>query len=98
RLVSDWSSDVCSSDLAAHLVRDEGRARRGGGKVQAEADFPRAEAEEDVAVLAQIIGPEPTPALAAQVAEEYRRLLDKLGKDDLRSEERRVGKECRVGG
>jgi DNA-directed RNA polymerase specialized sigma24 family protein len=70
---------------AAHLVRDEARARRGGGKVQAEADLPRADAAEDVALLAQVIGDEPTPALAAQVAEEYGRLLDKLGADDLRA-------------
>ena len=31
-----------------------------------------------------MIGAEPTPELAAQVAEECRRLLDKLGEADLR--------------
>ncbi len=33
----------------------------------------------------RVIGPEPTPALAAQVADEYRRLLDGLCEDSLRS-------------
>jgi DNA-directed RNA polymerase specialized sigma24 family protein len=35
--------------------------------------------------LAQIEGPEPTPAFAAQVAEECRRLLERLDSPELRS-------------
>ena len=69
---------------AAHQVRDEFRAKRGGGRVNAESDLPATDAEGEAA-LAQVIGSEPTPQFAAQVAEEYRRLLDKLGNDDLRS-------------
>ena len=34
--------------------------------------------------IEQVVGTEPTPEFAAQVAEEYRRLLDKLGDDELR--------------
>jgi DNA-directed RNA polymerase specialized sigma24 family protein len=69
---------------AAYLVRHESCLRRGGGKVRVEADLPH-DAEEGEAALARVIGEEPTPALAAQVAEEYRRLLGKLYDDELRS-------------
>jgi DNA-directed RNA polymerase specialized sigma24 family protein len=53
------------------LRQQEGRQKRGGGKVHPEAD------------LAEVIGPEPTPEFAAEVVEEYRRLLDKLGDAEL---------------
>jgi DNA-directed RNA polymerase specialized sigma24 family protein len=70
---------------AAHQVRDELRAKRGGGKVSPEADLTPADDPDGEAALARVIGSEPTPEFAAQVAEEYRRLLDKLGDADLRS-------------
>jgi DNA-directed RNA polymerase specialized sigma24 family protein len=35
--------------------------------------------------LAEFIGSEPTPEFAAQVAEECRRLMDRLGDDELRA-------------
>ena len=38
----------------------------------------------DGAAIEQVIGDEPTPAFAAQVTEEYERLLDKLADDSLR--------------
>jgi DNA-directed RNA polymerase specialized sigma24 family protein len=75
---------VMTARKAAHLVRDENRDRRGGGKVATEADLQKAN-EEGEAALAQVIGSEPTPELAAQVAEECGRLLDKLGDEDLRT-------------
>ena len=75
---------VFTARKAAHLIRDENRGRRGGGKVSPEADLPNS-AEEGEAALARVIGNEPTPELAAQVAEECCRLLDKLADDDLRS-------------
>jgi DNA-directed RNA polymerase specialized sigma24 family protein len=52
---------------AVTLARHEGRLKRGGG-VQDEAGG-----------LAQVVGDEPTPEFAAQVAEECARLLDVLG-------------------
>jgi DNA-directed RNA polymerase specialized sigma24 family protein len=70
---------------ACNLIRDERRARRGGGKVSTEADLRPAGWEDGEGVLARVLGNEPTPELAAQVAEECRRLLDKLGDNDLRS-------------
>ena len=59
---------------AIDLRQHEGRAKRGGGTEPAEA-----------AVLEQVVGREPTPEFAAQVAEECRRLLAKLDDPDLRA-------------
>jgi DNA-directed RNA polymerase specialized sigma24 family protein len=70
---------------ASRLKRAEAAAKRGGGKVRAETDLPSDDSGEGEAALAQVMGTEPPPALAAQMAEEYRRLLDKLGDDELRS-------------
>jgi DNA-directed RNA polymerase specialized sigma24 family protein len=61
---------------AASLVRDETRQKRGGGMVL----HASALADED-SLLAEFIGTEPTPDFAAQVAEECRRLLDRLDAD-----------------
>jgi DNA-directed RNA polymerase specialized sigma24 family protein len=74
---------VITARKAAHHVRDERRARRGGGRVRAETDL--AAADDEAGLLAQVIGNEPTPAFAAQLAEQYRRLLDGLGSDELRA-------------
>ena len=62
------------------------RQKRGGGRVFVEADLNPfwADDESATAGLEQIIGPEPTPEFAAMVAEQYRRLLDRLGEDSLR--------------
>jgi RNA polymerase sigma factor (sigma-70 family) len=68
---------------SAHQVRDERCGKRGGGKVSAEADLPRQADDEEV--LAQLIDSEPTPQLAAQMADECQRLLAKLSDDDLRA-------------
>jgi DNA-directed RNA polymerase specialized sigma24 family protein len=74
---------VLTARKAARLVRDGLAQKRGGGKVCLEADLPRGDDEDGDAGLAQAMGLDPTPELAAQVAEEYRRLLNKLGDDDL---------------
>jgi DNA-directed RNA polymerase specialized sigma24 family protein len=60
---------------ATDPLRRESRQERGGGlagRESALAAGPEAEAED----LAQVIGPEPSPEFAAQVAEECRRLGD----------------------
>jgi DNA-directed RNA polymerase specialized sigma24 family protein len=59
---------------AAHLLRDGGRLKRGGGET----------ADEDVD-LELIAGEEPGPELIAEMAEEYRRLLGRLGDETLRA-------------
>jgi DNA-directed RNA polymerase specialized sigma24 family protein len=68
---------------ALHVIRDERRQKRGGGRVLDENALAGA-APGDDAGLDAVIGAEPTPDFAAQVAEQYRRLLDLLGDDELR--------------
>src|SRR5262249_42721566 len=75
---------VLTARKAAHLKRDELTAKRGGGNVRAEADLDEAGTEGE-ALLATVVGSEPTPELAASIAEEYRRLMDRLASDELRS-------------
>jgi DNA-directed RNA polymerase specialized sigma24 family protein len=71
-----------ASDLAQH----ERRQKRGGGAVLDEAALScPAGSSAPEAALEQIEGLEPTPAFAAQVAEECRRLLERLDSPELRS-------------
>jgi DNA-directed RNA polymerase specialized sigma24 family protein len=49
-----------------------------------ESVIPRGLSEGDEVGLEQIVGREPTPAFAAMVADECRRLLQALGNDTLR--------------
>lgn len=71
-----------ASDLAQH----ERRQKRGGGAVLDEAALPRpVDSSAQGAALEQFAAPEPTPAFAAQVAEECRRLLERLDSPELRS-------------
>ena len=80
-----WQLLVVITVRKAHkLVRDEGRQKRGGGKVQPAHAPADAETTADEAPFAQIISKEPTPEFAAQVAEECQRLLDDLGDAELR--------------
>jgi DNA-directed RNA polymerase specialized sigma24 family protein len=70
---------------AARLARDEQCLKRGGGAVLEEAALTDAAAGEMPTGLEAVIGREPTPEFAAQVAEECQRLLSVLGDDELRS-------------
>jgi DNA-directed RNA polymerase specialized sigma24 family protein len=65
---------------AYRLIQHEGRHKRGGGGVH----HLSALVEEGSGVV-EVLGREPTPELAAGVAEECRRLLDALGDTELRS-------------
>jgi DNA-directed RNA polymerase specialized sigma24 family protein len=69
---------------AGHLVQHEGRQKRGGNAVVGESEVP-GPADSDGLGLAQFLDPHPTPQFAAQVAEEYQRLLALLPDADLRS-------------
>jgi DNA-directed RNA polymerase specialized sigma24 family protein len=73
-----------TSRKALHLRRDENLPKRGGGGVRslAEGSGPSSSRE---AVLEQILDPEPTPAYAALVADESRRLLELLSEEQLRT-------------
>src|SRR5262249_11352800 len=63
---------------AVDLRRHETRGRRGSGRVLVLADLEDGEIE-------SFLGSEPTPELAAQMADECRSLLDRLGDETLRS-------------
>jgi DNA-directed RNA polymerase specialized sigma24 family protein len=63
---------------AIDLARRQGRARRGAGRAATLADLAGFDLDE-------VLGPTPTPELAAEMAEECRRLLDRLGDETLRS-------------
>jgi DNA-directed RNA polymerase specialized sigma24 family protein len=66
------------------LARRENSLRRGGGAVQGEsALIPRGE-REGGAAWDEILGGEPSPAFACQVADECARLLDRLDDPQLR--------------
>ena len=74
---------VITDRKAAGLVRHETRDKRGGGRVipaSAAAGSDGSAAD----VMARVAGPEPSPAFAAEVAEECRRLLELLGDGELR--------------
>ena len=70
---------------AKKTVRDEFRQKRGGGAVLGESALM---SREDVAAgvhgLERVLGNEPTPEFAAQVAEEWHELLNRLNDDELR--------------
>jgi len=66
------------------MIRDECREKRGGGMSWMRTPSSDQRSEDPDAGLEQVIGAEPTPEFAAQVAEECRRLLDLLGDDLLR--------------
>jgi DNA-directed RNA polymerase specialized sigma24 family protein len=76
---------VFTARKTSRLLRDAARQKRGSGKVQTEADLPDSEEDTDEGALAQVVGQEPTPEFAAQVAEECQRLLDKLPEPGLRA-------------
>jgi DNA-directed RNA polymerase specialized sigma24 family protein len=63
---------------ACNLAKHERRQSRGAGRVQIFSDLAEWGADD-------LPGAEPTPELAAQVAEEYRRLLGLLRDESLRS-------------
>jgi DNA-directed RNA polymerase specialized sigma24 family protein len=70
---------------ASNLVRQERRQKRGGGKVHNASALagPRGAGREPT--LLDVIGREPDPSFAAQVAEECRRLLEHLGDTTLQA-------------
>jgi DNA-directed RNA polymerase specialized sigma24 family protein len=71
---------VLAARKAAHLMRDQGRQKRGGPGPSTDAPRPGL-VEADVE---QLLSAEPNPQFAAQVAEECDRLLDRLGDAELR--------------
>jgi DNA-directed RNA polymerase specialized sigma24 family protein len=62
------------------LTEQERAQKRGGGKVLCETDLADAEAESNPG-LARVLGQEPSPEFAAEVAEEFRRRLEALDEE-----------------
>lgn len=73
---------VITARKAFDLLQAERRLKRGGGAVQGESAL---QAPDGAPAIDQVVGQEPTPEFAAQVAEEYARLLASLNDDELRS-------------
>jgi RNA polymerase sigma factor (sigma-70 family) len=81
---------VITVHKACDQLRHERSRRQGGGKVRGESALlkaPRAGegADSDEAGLAQVLGREPSPELAAEIAQQLRRLLDRLPDEELRA-------------
>ena len=75
---------VITARKALDQLAHEHSRRQGGGTLPGESRIYPGDSGGDEAALEQVVGPEPTPEFAAQVAEEYQRLLDLLGDDTLR--------------
>jgi RNA polymerase sigma factor (sigma-70 family) len=75
---------VITARKVLDLSAQQRRVKRGRGKVRGDSAFEPLEDGECRRGIEDVIGREPTPDFAAQVAEEYERLLDLLGDDGLR--------------
>jgi DNA-directed RNA polymerase specialized sigma24 family protein len=75
---------VITCRKAIDLMHHERRRKRGGGTVVGESEL-RDKPTAAPPPLEQILSREPSPELAAEVAEECQRLLDSLGNTDLRT-------------
>jgi DNA-directed RNA polymerase specialized sigma24 family protein len=77
---------VLTERKAINLMHHERRRKRGGGTVQEESvcDF-QPDASMVRGGLEKIIDREPTPEFAVQLAEEFQRLLVRLGNEELRA-------------
>ena len=75
---------VITARKALDQLAHEHSKRRGGGTLQGESRIAPTGAGWDDAAIEQVVGAEPTPEFAAQVAEQYQRLLDLLGDESLR--------------
>ncbi len=81
-----WRLLVVITARKASAQVDRRRAwKRGGMRLRVDRGAPAHNwNDRDGDPLAELVGPEPTPEFAAMMAEEFRRLLDRLGDDQLR--------------
>src|SRR5262249_57010058 len=94
RLVSDWSSDVCSSDLCAEMRGLEGESRRSAVRRVVELCHLEGVLGQTIDTLSK--GFRHRTCLAQSLIHDPEVLILDEPTDGLdRSEERRVGKECR---
>jgi DNA-directed RNA polymerase specialized sigma24 family protein len=74
---------IITARKAADLLVRERCQKRGGGRGRSAVAEIAGPDEQDF--LEEVLGSEPTPQLAAQMAEEYEHLLDRLGDETLRA-------------
>ena len=74
---------IITANKALKQITRENRQKRGGGTPPVAIGMYSV-ATHDEAALVELVGDSPTPDFAAQVADEYRRLLEALGDDSLR--------------
>src|SRR3546814_15549665 len=86
--ISDWSSDVCSSDLVTYVTREEAL----------DAFKERHAGDQSILTALDELGENPLGAvlnIKARDPSQYASVAEFLASDNaLRSEERRVGIEC----
>jgi RNA polymerase sigma factor (sigma-70 family) len=70
---------------AADLANYNRRERRGRGQVRGDSALGPPDGETGADPRAQVEAGDPTPDVAAQLAEEFRNLLERLGSDELRA-------------
>jgi RNA polymerase sigma factor (sigma-70 family) len=63
--------------------RHQLRLRRGGGKVRSESAFLADEASGGIRGLSEVVGSEPSPEFAAELADQFDHLLEQLGEPSL---------------
>jgi RNA polymerase sigma factor (sigma-70 family) len=73
---------VITARKALDQLASEHSQRRGGGTLQGESRISPIAGRDDAAIE-QVVGDEPTPEFAAQVADQYQRLLDLLSDETL---------------
>jgi DNA-directed RNA polymerase specialized sigma24 family protein len=76
---------LITSRKAINRAKQERRQKRGGGAVWHESALPGTDSSGWGPAFANVIGREPDPEFAVLLAEEYRRLLEKLTSAELRS-------------
>jgi RNA polymerase sigma factor (sigma-70 family) len=76
---------VITARKAIDLIQRENQLKNGGGKLAGESALLLGFGEDAEAGIEQVVGQEPTPAFAAEVAEECQRLLDRLPDEQLRT-------------
>src|SRR3546814_14086152 len=84
--ISDWSSDVCSSDLFVRLSKEYAEL-----EPVAKAAHEVRRLRQELKALEHMTGPDAEPDMREMAEDEIRALKEQLPE---RSEERRVGKEC----
>ena len=75
---------MIASRKASSQIQYQNRKKRGAGRVTGESGFAEACNSAQPRAIDQVTGDEPTPEFAASMVEEYQRLVELLGEDELR--------------